>query len=203
MVPTGKWTHFALSYSLIEKSVIYQKNKYKKHLWNSFNIVFCCNSWLISLHTTEHPAEKASVEKYTISNSEASQVGHMKGVATSMHKWGRLNLQHHVFEAFLTDIKFSIYPCQWHQVVEPFAFWHLVYEGGTFWICLDYRSFWVIQKYNSHFSVNTVAALKAFLLHLPIFTSFAHESQQKHKTNAVCFSTFHTIFGCVLIWALM
>lgn len=114
-----------------------------------------------------------------------------------------LNLPHHVFEAFLTDIKFSIYPRQWHQVVEPFAFWHLVYEGGTFWICLDYRSFWVIQKYNSHFSVNTVAALKAFLLHLPIFTSFAHESQQKHKTNAVCFSTFHTIFGCVLIWALM
>lgn len=149
------------------------------------------------------PAEKSSLEKHTISNSEASQVGHMKGVSTSIDKGGRLNLQHHVFEAFLTNIKFSVYPRLWRQLVELFAFWDLVHEGGTFWICLDYCSFWVIQKYNSHFSVNIVTALKALLLHLPIFTSFAHVCQQKHKTNAVSFSKFHTIFGCVLIWALI
>lgn len=107
----------------------------------------------------------------------------MKEVFTKMHINGseKFKLTFYVFVYVFPDkhqiLKISItLQC---QLVEPFAFWNLAHEGSTLWICLDYCSFWAIQKYNSQFRVSVVATLKALLLHLPNFTSFAHRPLSK------------------------
>lgn len=95
-----------------------------------------CNSWLIILfaHKYHQPLillpEKSSSEEH-ISNSEAPQVGHVKGVFTKMH----LRSGNESFPDKQQILNLSIMlQC---QLTEPLAFWDLAHEEGALWNCLD------------------------------------------------------------------